>query len=519
MEERRRREASVPVEEVYFDVDGPPPDLPPPAPRRRPPWRALAAVAVAAVVGVITVAIWDPGADTATTPSTTTGGPVRFDTIDEHRALLPASTGFELTRIDARQADPIASGVAVLYASAGATVDEGSWLLLVLDRESIHLPLDAGFDGPPQAAFIGRLPAVIGPGVIGDESVVFDLAGIRAAVTSHALAPGTAESIARQVRVVGGVPEIPADAVPAGLVAQPALRVPDGLDFAALPSASSDRWDVAYVEPSGATLTLTVTTVAGEQSEAVGPLAAFFLDDVSAPTVRGVPAIEGERDGVRWLIWTEGSNLVTLAATGVAPERLVAAGDALVLALDPDWSEAGWRSARRVADFRQESDARSSSAADVARIVDRGSMPGATSWWDVTARLDQSTLSWTLRTGDIPVERDTTSIGGGLPLERPFDLEAAGRQVYNLDPPGADAGEMSEWYAVAIVVVDPSLAGSMLRLTTDGPRAATTETTVHEVRGLDGHLFAAAALRWTDHYTAELVGPDGIVLAVASDTA
>ena len=55
-------------------------------------------------------------------------------------------------------------------------------------------------------------------------------------------------------------------------------------------------------------------------------------------------------------------------------------------------------------------------------------------------------------------------------------------------------------------------------MTTDGPGATTTEAALAAVRGIDGHVVAALALPWTDHYTVEVIGTDGTVLAWAADT-
>jgi hypothetical protein len=526
MADRRHPVGTVQVERFELDGGDPPREASSPldAGDRRPPWRALAAVAGALVVGVVAVAIIEPGSHDAGSPSTpapttTVPGPIRVASIDDLRALAPtpAAQSTLVSMNVVPEVQPTSAAASVLYLSAGASADAGTWLLLQVDDNPPLLPFDAGFVRPPRATFIGEAPGAVGRGLAGDETTVFDHLGGRVTVIGHGLLPGQTESIARNLEIEDGVAKVPDDQVPSGLHRQQTRYIPAGMDFVHVPVQPRDRRDASYTLTDGGTVDVAVSAIEPDQAAAVVPTASFFLDDVTPVVVRGNIGTTGTQGDRRWLVWSEGRHLVSLGATGVGRDALVAFAADLRLATDRDWDEAAWSNAVVVAGESEARRAEEASAAPVTRIVDRGSLRGDVSWWDIGAVVDGDDLAWTLRTGENTVPGDTWTTDAGAPFRTPFALETNGRQIYNTDPVAADAHELSTWYAGAIVVVDPSLAGSVLRLTTDGPNVTIIETTVHPVVGVEGHLLAGAALRWTDHYTAELIGPDGTRLAVSTD--
>jgi hypothetical protein len=511
--ERRQPGRTIAVEEVRLDAT----DVaaatsagPPHAGDRR----RRAAVLVAAVIGALaagatTVAVVGPGDDDAAVPSTTTSpAPVLASATDERRVLLTEPpAGFHLVaarQTGAGHVQPRAT--AVLHARPGASIDDGEWLLAVFSPSAARLPLDIGFRRPSEATSVGAVAGVVGRGAVGDETTAFDHPQGRVTLTARGLAPGATEALARHARIDQGVVRVAGAELPAGLDAHAPWRLPRGLAIArdlAADTGEPDGWHAAYRAADGAAIEVAVSAITPDEGEAIAPISRFLLAGATEATVRGYVATVGHARGSVWVVWTEGSTLVTVSVTGRDAAAAVQVAGTVRLGSDVSWDESAWLASAQL----QRGD-------PTMRIVGRGALSGATSWWDVTAAIDGNEIVWALRTGHNVAE----SIGESAPITSPLTLIAAGRQMFTRDPIGADAGEISDWYAVAVAVGDAGLAGATLRLTADGRTPVTLEAALKAVRGFDGRVVAALAVPWTEHYTVEVIGADGAVLATVTDT-
>jgi hypothetical protein len=512
--ERRPPGRTIAVEEVRLDATDVAADTPTGPPRagdrRRRAALLVAAVVAALAAGATTVAVVDPGDDQATVPTSTSTppAPVLASATDERRVLLaepPAGFGLVAVR-QTGGAHVQARATAVLHARPGASIDDDEWLLAVCSPPAARFPLDIGFRRPSHATTVGAAAAVVGRGPLGDETTAFDHPEGRVTLTARGLEPGTTEALARRVRIDHGVVHLAGAELAAGLVAHGTWRVPRGLAIArdlAADTGEPDGWHAAYRAGDGAAIEVAASAITSDEAEAVAPISRFLLADAAEATVRGHEATVGRAGGSIWVVWTEGSTLVTVAGTGIDAAAAVEVASSVRLASDAGWDEPAWLASAQL------------QGGDLTmRIVGRGALSGATSWWDVTAAIDGTEVVWALRTGHNVAE----SIAERAPITSPLTLIATGRQKFTRDPIGADAGEISDWYAVALAVGDARLAGATLRLTVDGPTPVTIERVLGPVRGIDGHVVAAVAVPWTQHYTAEVIGADGAVLATAADT-
>jgi hypothetical protein len=513
--ERRPPGRTIAVEEVRLDatdVDAAaaPADLRHAGGRRRRASLLVAAVVGALAAGATTITVIDPGGDAddaATAPSTTAPPPIRASAGDERRVMLrEPPAGFELTdvrEVHSGQVQPPAT--ATLYARLRPSATEGEWVLAVLSPPASRLPLDVGFRRPSRTASLGATAGAVGWGSFGDETTAFDDAQGRVALTARGLEPGLTEVLARRVRIERGVVQLAAADLPAGLVEHAVWRLPPGLAFGrglGGHAGEADGWHASYRAGDGGAIDVAASQIAPAEVGTVASISRFLLADAGTASVRGHAAVVGRSGRSIWVVWTEGATLVTVSISGVEPAAAVQVAAMVRLGSDGDWDEPAWPPTGQLVGGDL-----------IGRIVGRGGLSGATSWWDVTAVIDGSEVVWALRTG----HNAAAAVEQRTPISSPLTLIASGQQMYTRDPIGADAGELSDWYAVALAVGDPGLAGARLRLTTDGPVPATSEAALHAVRGVEGHVVAALVLPWTDHYTVEVVAADGEVLASATD--
>jgi hypothetical protein len=514
--ERRRPGRTIAVEEVRLDGIDVDDATSPRGARQVGAHRRRASLLAGAVLGALAagataITLVDPGRDgddARPPPATTAPRPIRASASDELRVLLrEPPPGFRLTDVrqaEAAQVQPRAT--ATLYAAHGASATEGEWVLAVCSPPAGRLPLDVGFRRPSRPTSIGAADGAVGWASFGDETTAFDHAAGRVTLTARGLAPGLTEQLAHHAAVQGGVVQLAAADVPTGLTAHTAWRLPPGLVLGrglVADAGQPDGWYAAYRADDGATIDLAVSRIAPDDTPAVPEISRFVLADPETAIVRGHEAVIGRAGPSIWVVWTEGTSLLTVSMSGADADAALRAAETVRLGADADWDESQWPPSGEVG---------GSDLID--RIVGRGTLSGATSWWDVTAAIDGTEVVWALRTGHNAV----AALEQRAPISSPLTLIATGQQMYTRDPVGADAGELSDWYAVALAVGDAGLAGARLRLTTDGASPATTEAPLDAVRGIDGSVVAALVLPWTQHYTVEVIAADGTVLASAADT-
>jgi hypothetical protein len=496
--------------EVAIDERAPPP------PRPKMPWDRIGIVA--AVLGVIAlaVAVFSGGSgDDASSPSSTTVAPpttVRRPVttssppstfVDQE---LPSRGGSSNIGARVLLAEP-PPGYAVfgansapwvndaallggfqLFAAPGSTWANGPWV--AVDTTGMA----AQFVGPPTVEQIGPWSALVGPGVIGDRTVVLSSAEPVVTVVTLGLAAEATTAIAAAL-VVAGAPDhpivaIPATALPAGMV----LFVGDALPWAF--DTGNDAVSASYARPDGALIRISTREV--EPGDHPLDDAVFFLSDVRYASVGAAPAVAGRRStGTDAVVWTRDDQLLVVTSVGAsASEQLDAASSAVLLG-DAGFSDDAW------------DDAANAGGIEIDQATIQSGVPVGDTNGTVWATMSNGWLSWWLSSRDSTVYRIEAL--GGLPMLR--------IAVEPLAPDRLGAG----FTVVAMALGDASLQGATLRLRAGDELApAGDEAALHgiiDATAFAGMWGAAASVKWTaGGVTAELIAADGVtVLATATE--
>lgn len=527
----------------WSTTGGPGAGGPPPAERARSWFRrhsnhVIAGVgAFALLVAVVAIASGpdgDPAAAPTTTPATvapssTRPGPVttvapsttearapssngtgddgddaaEADEIDYRFALPAAPDGFEVTSAEEIQQTeewplPITPA---LFAADGSTWQSGPWLTIAGGDESTGgwfamFP----FTRPPIIYTIGDVEARTGGSVQGVEVTTLMRGGRRVEIAARGLDPLTTAAVAHALQWTDTGHTIPGAAIPAVLRSRSDLDVtpwamgwaPGARATVSYQAVERPAWLGFGVRPLGA-------------APALSTSAPYFLTDLRYLVVRGGTGVAGTFEGgpndpTHYVIWEIADREYVATATGIALDELISYAATVVQPGDPGWRADLWDEMQ--VDARNCCDARSG---EVSEYVDTP-IVSADGGWRAEAAAQGASVSWNFTestTGD--------AFGVQSPLGAPV-LQVGSRYGWAYIP--------DEFPAAAVALVDRSMVGAMLRLTTTGSQPQTVEVRLEPVEDdmLAPYLTAAAVLPWLDGgFVAQLIGPDGQTIAVQTD--
>jgi hypothetical protein len=488
----------------------------------------------ALLVAVVAVAS-DPGdapsagsttAPTTAAPSTTAGRPVETaapstteprptsggaegpadggrETATDYRFVLTdAPEGFAPMGVDELTGDDSAyPAPPMLFAADGTTWATGPWLLISSGGEyspGVIFP----FTRPTITWALDDGEAETGPGAGGVEVTTFARDGREASVAGRGLDGLTTAAVAAQLAVNDDTLGIPDAAIPAGLRARPDIDVtpwewqwvPGTRTSVSYGSIDGDGWMTVNVRPRGL-------------APDVFGAATYLLSDVRYLVVGGATAIAGTYparfgDPVQYVVWQLADREYVAMGTGIALDELIASVGSVAQPGDPAWRQDRWDDLRTA--VRQCcNDPRGDSPTGPPALVPSAS---ADDRWDVEVRVDGDTVRW-----------DGSSPGGGdfVGVATP-----AGAPLLRIGTRARWPGMPAEFPVIAVALVDRSMRGSTLRLTTTGSTAQTVEVALQPLdhAALAPYLAGAVVVPWLDGgFVAQLIAPDGQTIAVQTD--
>jgi hypothetical protein len=439
----------------------------------------------------------------AVAPNTTTSvapGSEQPD-VDDYRLVLgTVPEGFEIA--GASVIDPSIGFGNVpayqLFAAPGATWSQGPWLLLASGTSDSGVQYSSAyrFTRPPTSIEVNGASAVVGPTTLGDETTIVRGDGVLV-VTSLGLPASASVTVAGATTLRGGGTALAASALPPGL--EP-VRVDDFTLWTGgwLSTARASVFYQSATDPAG---WINVVSGPADASARTTDMAAFFLDDLRYAEIDGHSAVAGTNrqdpgSPVHYVHWRTGDRQVLVTASGAATlDDAIAAAATVRTAGDDGWRDTTWTDALEAA----QDCCRTTPAAEQVHV---GNFDDATSTrWSVDVGRQASGVWWS-------ISSDQDSIGTSVTAGAPA-LSVAGSYFYD--------GQTSPFSVGAFAMVDRTMAGSVLRLRTDGTAPQIVEVQLVPVEGSASfapYLMGAAALPWTDGgFIAELVGPGGQVIA------
>lgn len=445
------------------------------------------------------------------TPTTTTTAPgangstsgtVVDEVDDDFRfALAEVPEGFRVTEANVISPDTtwMPAAGATLFAADGATWDTGPWLMVLANRRDRGSMLTYQFSRPPTTVPIGTATGRVGVAYGGLELTTFAVAGTDVSVVARGVDPLATVAVAETLTVVDGGASIPAEALPSGMRARPDLDVVRW-EAGWRPTV---RASVSYEDPErGIWLSITAGAVT---DDGWIDSAGFFLSDLRYTLADGGAGVAGRYrsgyggDPPAWAIWQHNGREYVAYSYGMEVDELLGHVGNVIQVGDDGWNDGRWAELREAA-------------------TDCCSYPPAepTVYDEVAVASDDGEWTATIDVGSYANWTITKDASNGAVYG--FGLSAIeGTPALRVNA-GADwSGADQSFHVMAVVLVDRGMLGTRLQLTTTGSVGTTVAIDVTPVDGTP-YLSAAAVLPWIDGgFVAQLVGPDGQVLAVQTD--
>lgn len=447
------------------------------------------------------------------TPTTTTaapaangstpGGGAVVDEADEdfRFALAEVPEGFRVTEANVISPDTtwMPAAGATLFAADGATWDTGPWLMVLANRRDRGTVLSYQFSRPPTSVPIGPAAGRVGVAHGGLELTTFAVADTDVSVVARGVDPLTTVAVAETLTVVDGGASIPAEALPSGMRARPDLDVVRW-EAGWRPTV---RASVSYEDPErGIWLSITAGAVT---DDGWIDSAGFFLSDLRYTLAGGDTGVAGRYrsgyggDPPAWAIWQHNGHEYVAYSYGMDVDELLGHVGNVTQVGDDGWHDGRWAELREAAtDCCSYPPAESTVYDEVAVASDDGE-------WTATIDVGPS-VNWAI------TEDASNGAVFGLGLDA-----TEGAPALRVDAAADWWGADQTFHVMAVVLVDRGMLGTRLQLTTTGSVGTTIAIDLAAVDGTP-YLSAAAVLPWVDGgFVAQLVGPDGQVLAVQTD--
>ena len=430
------------------------------------------------------------------------------DDVDYRFALTETPEGFEVQGADEIDVDESVRWPQpqspVIFAADGTTWQTGPWLSIAGNNGQFGPISMFPFVRPPITYTVGDAEARTGTSTDGVEVTTLQRGASFVEIAARGLDPLATAAVANALQLTADGTSIPDDAIPAG------LRLRGNIDV--LP------WDWGWTPDSRANVNYGIPGGSSWMSFSAGTLdaasqriesAPYFLTDIRYISIRGNAGIAGTYqhsfgDTTQYAIWRLADREYVASATGMSLDDLIQYAGLVVQPGDPQWRGDMWD------DLQDEAGACCTESPGTGGAISPEQVPIASVEdveWRAEVTVFEQSISWNLTRG-LPA---TDGLGFESPLGAPV-LRVASRYGW--------LGGPDEFPAAAVAVVDHSMVGSVLRLTTTGSQPQTVQITLqpvgHDV--LAPYLVGAVVLPWLDGgFVAQLIAPDGQTIAIQTD--
>jgi hypothetical protein len=447
-------------------------------------------------------------------PRTTTEPPGRgtggsgdgaTDDVDYRFALAATPDGFEANGADVSPGDLddwMMPAGPTLFAADGTSWQTGPWLTIASGNDQTGIAYMFPFVRPPMSYMVGDVEARTGASVDGVEVTSLRRGANVVEIAARGLDPLATAAVAQALQLTDDGIAIPDAAIPTGLRPRPDIDV-TSWDWGWTPGI---RANVSYgsIERSA-----WMSFAVRDREEESGPLtsAPYFLTDVRYLVVGHGSGIAGtyDRPGgdpTQYAIWQTADREYIANATGMDLDELIGYAGQIVQPGDLEWRSGLWDDLREEVQDCCRGGLETPMYSVEVPIASVGD--GA---WFVNADVQAGSVGWNFTHGG--------PRGDGFGVSSPL-----GAPVLRVGSRYGWAGAPAEFPAGAIAIVDRSMVGTVLRLTTTGSQPETIEIRLEPVDGdlLAPYLVGAAVLPWLDGgFVAQLIAPDGQTIAVQTD--
>jgi hypothetical protein len=434
------------------------------------------------------------------------GGGTAEDDVD-YRFALPTPEGFETTGADLSEPmhDWFRPPAPALFAADDSSWQTGPWLTITSGNEqTTGIATMFPFTRPAMPYTIGDAEARTGLSIDGIEVTTLRQGATVVEIGARGLDPLATAAVAQAIQVADGGIAVPDAAIPAGLRPRPEIDVatwhygawsPDQRANVSFGAPAQDGWIGFAALPQGG---------------AAGVLAAapFFLGDLRYVVVGAGAGVAGSFDAggpdpIHHVVWQLADRDYVATATGVGLDELIGYAASVLQSGDPDWRTSMWDDLRDDArDCCQQSPFLPYRPVEVPVAIAEGA-----EWRTEAAVMQAGSVDWNFTLGGVN--------GDGFGMRSPV-----GAPVLRVGSRYGGIGQPAEFPAAAVAIVDRTMVGAVLRLSTTGSQPQTISVTLQPVDddALQPYLVGAVVLPWLDGgFVAQLIAPDGQTIAVQTD--